>query len=360
MRVAITGASGFIGNRIVEKFHLGKLHNVLPLVRSNPSLSVPSRFKLPWAICDCRSIDSLSLAIGGCEAVVHAAFGSPQVSRAIYLAAEKVGVRRLIVLSSASVYNQNPLIGTTEESPLPYKSNTPYNISKIASDKVFRRLRVRGKTEIVFLMPSVVYGPRSRWISNLADQIVNHNAYLINHGQGICNSVYVDNLVEAIRLALEAPKADGESFFISDFETITWEDFYRPVLCALGKNLEHVIYTEPQVFTTSIKEVFLSKVHAMAETSTAQLVKPRVPPAAMAMYKQVLHWLKSAPHANSENWLLDCKAMPEVALDMNFLQQCTYKLPNAKAERILGYRPLFSFQEGMKRSVDWLRFAGYI
>jgi nucleoside-diphosphate-sugar epimerase len=49
----------------------------------------------------------------------------------------------------------------------------------------------------------------------------------------------------------------------------------------------------------------------------------------------------------------------EVAEDMNLLQQCEYKLPNSKAEKLLEYTPPVSFAEGMRKSVQWLRFAGY-
>jgi nucleoside-diphosphate-sugar epimerase len=41
------------------------------------------------------------------------------------------------------------------------------------------------------------------------------------------------------------------------------------------------------------------------------------------------------------------------------LQSCRVRLPIAKAERLLGFDPPVSFAEGCRRSVEWLRDAGY-
>ena len=44
---------------------------------------------------------------------------------------------------------------------------------------------------------------------------------------------------------------------------------------------------------------------------------------------------------------------------MSLLQSCRYKLPYAKAERLLGYAPRVSFVDGMWRTIGWMEFAGY-
>jgi nucleoside-diphosphate-sugar epimerase len=46
-------------------------------------------------------------------------------------------------------------------------------------------------------------------------------------------------------------------------------------------------------------------------------------------------------------------------LERTLLQTCAWKLPSDKAKRMLGYSPQVSFTEGCRRSVEWLRFAGY-
>jgi len=44
---------------------------------------------------------------------------------------------------------------------------------------------------------------------------------------------------------------------------------------------------------------------------------------------------------------------------MTMLQQCRWQLDWSKAATAIGYEPIVSAAEGMRRSIAWLRFAGY-
>ena len=362
MKVAVTGASGFIGNRVVEEFLLRGTHDVVPVVHGFSSLTLPGRFGMAWQVADHFSVEALTRAFAGCECVVHAAFGSPltRMSQAVYRAADQAGVRRLVVLSSASVYNQNVIPGTTEATPLPTQHATAYNAAKIVADNAVRALRARGKTEVVFLMPSVVFGPRSQWVGGLADQLVQGTAYLIHEGRGVCNTVYIDNLVEAARLAMSAPEVDGEAFFVSDAETVTWAEFYAPVLEALGATSDDVhTVRDPVLPGESRRERLRNRLQDLIETRPVQRIKPHIPRGLMTAYKAFVVQPLAGRRPAPDLWTPPAGRRPMVALDMGHLQLNTYKLPNDKAARLLGYVPPVSFAEGMRRSVGWLRFAGY-
>jgi 2-alkyl-3-oxoalkanoate reductase len=362
MKVAVTGASGFVGNRVVEELLLGGRHDVVPVVHSYSSLALPGRFAIEWQVADHFDADGLTRAFAGCECVVHAAFGSPLkgMNQAVYQAADRAGVRRLVVLSSASIYNQNVAPGTTEASPLPQTLATSYNAAKIAGDDAIRALRAKGRTEIVFLMPSVVFGPRSQWVAGFAEQLLQGTAYIINDGQGICNTVYIDNLVEAIRLAMTAPDVDGESFFISDRETVTWAEFYGPMLRAFGATFEDLhLLRDPVLPTESTRERLRLRVQGVIETKALQRVKPHIPRGLMATYKALVVRPLTARRAAPNVWQPAGEKRPNMVRDLGLLQLCAYKLPNEKAAKLLSYAPPVAFAEGMRRSVEWLRFAGY-
>ncbi len=361
MRVAITGASGFVGNRLVEKFYLEKLHDVTAVVRGTWGLAMPARFDLDWKVCDHFDVKELSRAFEGCEAVVHAAIGAPykEMAKAVYSAANKAGVRRVVILSSASIYNQNPVPGITESSPLPEKPMFRYNSDKIAADRAVRRLRARGQTEVVFLMPGIVYGPRSRWIANLATEVIEGTAYLIRGGNGVCNAVYIDNLVEAVRLSLTAPKVDREAFFISDAETVTWRDFYRPIVSELGLEVEELpVIDDVPVPHVPITDRLRERVLITTESRRVQKLKPIVPSFLKKVYKLVIPTRPSGRVLTNPWEPLEPRKI-EVSLEISALQQCNYKLPNTKAEQLLKFVPPVQFDEGMRRSIAWLEFAGF-
>ena len=83
---------------------------------------------------------------------------------------------------------------------------------KVRAEWKLRKLRQQGNVELVILRPGIVFGPRSQWTAGFADDLLKNEAYLVDGGHGICNSIYVDNLVHAIHLALTADsKIDGEA-----------------------------------------------------------------------------------------------------------------------------------------------------
>ncbi len=357
MKVAVIGASGFVGTRLVEHFVLGRDTEVVPVVRSFSSLAVLSRFDLPWKVCDMMNPDSLAAAFAGCEAVVHAALGDPgqivKMAGSVYAAAEKAGVRRLVVLSSAAVHGLNPPPGTDEQTPIHDRQSMDYNNAKVRAEQVLRKSREQGKVELVLLRPSIVYGPRSRFFPSVVEKLIAGTAFLINEGQGICNGIYVDNLIEAIRRALVCDKADGEAFLVGDAETVTWRDIHACLADALGIGMESVHQVTAPIFQKSFKQ----HVENFVATPFAQSLLPGIPGHVKRLTKVVLGALKPGPQPNA--WMLPAPLVAEIDEEMTALQQCVWKYSNEKAAKVLGFQPPVSFDEGMLRTLGWMEFAGY-
>lgn len=357
MKVAIIGASGFVGTRMVEKWLLEKTHEVVPVVRSYSSLAVLARFELPWQVCDVMDSAALARALEGCDAVVHSAIGDPgqivRMAESIYRAAEAAHVRRLVVLSSASVHGQAPPEGTDETSLLHEHHTMAYNNAKVRAEKILRNLSASGSVEVVMLRPSVVYGPRSRWIADTAKQLLDGSACLINGGGAICNGIYVDNLIQAVELALETPKVAGEVFLVGDAESITWHTFYQQIADALGISMETVRSIAPPTFQRLLKE----RVGDWTALPFTQKILPLIPSKLKRLTKLVLaNW--NEPPVETV-WQLPAETRCATTEELTLLQQCTWKLPLQKAEASLGYKPKVSASEGMRRSLAWLKFAGF-
>lgn len=349
MRVAVLGASGFIGSRIVEKFHLGGGMEVRPIVRNVARLAGAARFALDGRVADGFDRAALAAAFSGYEAAVHAIAGDRRTilstAEATYRAAQDAGLKRLVYLSSASVHGQEPAPGTDERSPLDRRQPIAYNRAKIDAEALLMRLRAFGSVELVILRPGIVYGPRSSWTGGLADEVLNGQACLVDGGIGICNALYVDNLVHAIELALNAPGVDGEAFLLGEEETVTWRGFYRPVVEALGFEIDRI----PSV-------AYRPEPNWRIQTRQALQALPEPLRRGMRAASRTMRNSVSPP---SSPWQRPAERGPTVTLEKAMLHRCHVKLPWTKARDRLGYRPIVSFAEGCRRSIAWLAFAGY-
>ena len=355
--IAILGASGFVGSRLVEVMHLDQLATLRPIVRSYSSLARLSRFDLDWRIADACDQKALADAFSGCDMVVNLIAADPSVivasAKASYLAAQAAGVKRMVYMSSASVHGQAPALGTDEASLLHTNHPLAYNNAKVLAERALLRLRERLSVELSILRPGIVFGPRSRWVSDIASQLLANTAYLINSGEGICNSIYVDNLIHAIRLALTVPAADRNVFLVGDRERVTWLQFYGEIASGLGVDLQRVHRLDAPQFEHGAIE----QLERLRTSGSVQALLPMVPSALKRAVKGAISAATAPPQRSP--WVLPSTAGPQVTEEFAVLHQCSVQLPWSKAASILDYQPTVSFAEGMARSLDWLAFAGY-
>ncbi len=359
-KLAIVGANGFIGSRAVEFFHLGDLFEVRPIVRSYGSLVRVARFDLDCRIADATDREALKNAFKDARFVFHAALGDARAMidsvDAVYSAAEEAGVERIVYLSSIAVHGAVPNVGASEADVIGNKQRFVYAKAKVAAEKKLLQRRERGCVEVVILRPGIVYGPRSwLWTAGIANNLLAGNAYLANNGNGICNAVYVDNLLEMARLSLILNKSDKQVFLAVDDETITWLEYYECIARALNINPMSIYRlgeaeTKKNMHPTG-KEVF----DHMRALPIVQRILPLLSGELKTTIKKLVFGKGSK--LTIANSTVDCKLVPST--EMVALQCCSYKFPHKKAEEVLGYKSLVSFSEGMGRAIAWLKFAGY-
>lgn len=357
-RIAIIGASGFVGLRTTEILSARTDLDVVPIVRAASSLAVLARQRLDWRIADFLGEAPLAAALHGCTVCVHAAIGDAgqivRMAEVAYRACANAGVQRLVWLSSASVHGQNCAAGTDETSPLHDHHPLVYNNAKVRAEHRLTRLAKDRRVEVVVLRPGVVFGPRSRWITNTITDLRVGRAAWIDAGAGICNSIYVDNLVEAIRLASTVPAAAGETFLVGDAETVTWREFLVPIARHLGRDEAAFHPIRPPVIVAERD----SRLAAFTLTPAYARLVRLVPGRAKRLINAVAGSWRRPPAAPSAWTLRAAQPAPRLTAELALLQQCHWRLPHAKAKRILGYHPPVPFNEALRRSLLWLEFAG--
>jgi nucleoside-diphosphate-sugar epimerase len=350
MKVAVIGASGFVGGHVL-RFLRAAGHQTRAVVRNPRALHADPDRRLADA-CD---VYALRDALDGCECVVHAALGPPHVILGslapIYAAAEAVGARRLIYISTGSVHGQCPPPDTDERSPLTVRQPFPYNTAKIRAERKLRRLRARGTVELVMLRPTIVYGPGSRWIFEFADGLCNGTAYVVDGARGICNSIYVDNLGHAIGLALATPEIDGEVFLVNDEDVVTWRDLYRPIAHAFGVDIDRVPSFSAPDLSLTFAQRYVDPIRSSELTHRVSALAPRPLKNAIKRAYRLARRLAGSP-AGAVGPADERR--PTVTREMAALHSCRWRLPHTKARRVLGYVAPISFDDGIERSVEWL------
>jgi nucleoside-diphosphate-sugar epimerase len=364
---AVLGANGFIGYRLTEYLLLNDVAVPRPVVRSYRSMARVSRFNLDTRLSDALDIATLVRALVGCEVAFHCVVGDRKTIldsiTSTYAACRQAGVRRLIYLSSAVVHGHNPSPGTDESSPLIRNQPFEYNVSKVlAESKLHSMMRDRA-VECVILRPYIVYGPRAPyWSASLANDILARRAYLIEGGNGICNTIFIDNLVEAMILCATHPAASGKTFLIKDAERVTWRQLYAAVADAVGMDLSSI----GLVSAAAAGELMVVPLSERVHNSVRAMAKSRPLRAAKELVRKVPGTISLARslRAGLQPWKTGAavRRQPLIkafALDREIvsLQLCQYELPSRQLEEVVGYRPLVSFREGSQRTAEWLRFA---
>lgn len=341
-RIAVLGANGFIGNRAVEMLHQSGQAEVAPIVRRAPAAALPRRFDLEVQVADGRDRPALTAAFRGCDSVIVALAGDPAtitgVIDPIFHAARDASVRRLIYLSSASVHGQAPAEGTDERSPLSARQPLAYNNAKAAAERRLAALARSGALETVILRPGIVFGPRSQWVGGWADEVLSGEAYLVEGARGLCNAIYVDNLVHAIVLAIRAEGVNGRAYLLGEPGPVTWRDLYRPICKALGVEIG------------ALPDHPFSAARPEPRQRFGVLRKAVPKPLLVGLRAAIRQGRPARPSGPAE---------PAVSLERALLHTARHAPSWARARAELGYEPLVSFEEGLRRSIAWLKFAGY-
>ena len=235
-RIAVFGASGFLGATLVERARSWPDFDLRPIIHGSGSAARLARHGVPLHTADLLAPNSIDRALAGCTHVVNCSRGPAEVMTKgltnLLEASRRAGVQRFVHISSVAVYEGAQ--GTIDETASPRPSPGTYGALKLAQDEMVARAAARGLSSIV-LCPPNISGPHSAFLLEIVRAMWRRELALVDDGRMPCALVDVENLVHAIRLAVLAGDADARRIFVTDGEPISW----RTLAEALGPLADH-------------------------------------------------------------------------------------------------------------------------
>jgi nucleoside-diphosphate-sugar epimerase len=350
--VLVTGATGFIGGRLAERLVLQEGVHVRALVRDLNHASWLGRFPVEMVKGDIMNTESVRQACAGCDIVFHCAHSASgdfdrdrQVNvggvENVLRAGLATSVDRIVHISTMSVMGPVLPRGVNETwSCKPIGDS--YADTKLEGELLALRYASEFQIPVVVVRPPIVYGPCGRaWTIGPINSIKQDRQVLINGGHGVCNTLYVENLVDALLLCAKVNGVEGEVFLVTDDQVVTWRGFLGSYADWLGVRLPSMSAWAAHAEATLM---------TLSERMSRSLIER-------------IFW-EEEPHIRQGGVSLVRLALfgGKMRLTHNYVDMVTRQglFDITKAKEVLGYRPRVSFQEGMALTRLWLSGQGFL
>lgn len=229
-KIAIFGASGFVGSSLVERIYFNEDYDFTAFIHSLGNATRIARFPIKTSSVDLLNYGKLEKALEGHDVIVNCARGSSSAMvkglANMIRAAKKHRIKKFIHLGSISIYGYDPSHEAENEQAHPEPGNSSYGVLKLKQDKMIFDLHEDGIPTVILCAPNIS-GPYSAFINGVFQKIRAREILLVDEGANPVNLIHVDNLVEAILAAIQSENGWGERYFINIDESLNWKRFYE-------------------------------------------------------------------------------------------------------------------------------------
>ena len=326
MTILITGASGFVGGALALRL-ADQGAQVRALVRTPAKAAfLQGHPGLEIVQGDFTDAPRLREIARGCETVYHigaALSGNLETqqrgnilgTQVVAEAAAAAGVKRMLYMSTLGVYGYgaNLPAEVSEEQPLT-PAPDPYSLTKAQAEDALRQAATSSGLSYTIIRPGAIYGPRSKGWTSRAMQIARRRPMLfVGSGQGSLPLIFIGDLLELCQVAAAHPAAEAQAF--------------------------NAVMDPPPTIRQCLEQ------HARLVGGRRWVGLPLAPAVGLARLL--------AAFASQDSLL---RSVPDILAGMRIYTRYS----TAKARRLLGWQATTSLEEGVQKSIPWLKEVGLL
>jgi nucleoside-diphosphate-sugar epimerase len=322
-KILITGATGFLGSHLVERNReAGRRVRILALPGDPKAAEFEAR-DIQVVYGDIRDFRAVEKAVAGVQVVFHLAavvtdwapktlFSQVNVDgmRHICQAALQHRVERFVEVSTNDIFGLREGVVINEDVAFSYWKE-PYADTKIEATKIAWEYYQKG-LPVTMVYPCWVYGPGDQTFVPEIIKALRDRSLIFWRKGALVWPAYIKNVIDLLMVISENPAAVGQGFLVHDGVSDTFENFSAKIASSVGAPIasRHIPYGAAYVASWCMELVW-------------KLLRK-----------------KSRP-------LLTTYSVKNLGSRLQFSID--------KAERILGWRPSVSYEEGFKRTMEWFK-----
>lgn len=326
MKVALTGATGYTGGRLLRAL-LGRGDEVRALARPASISHGLQGSGAKIVEGDLRDAGAVARFVEGVDAVVHVAAvyrtaGHPDSyyrdinvggTELLLDRAARAGVGRFVHTSTVGVHGHVETPPADETSP--FQPGDIYQASKAEADSLALSYHRDRGLPVTVVRPGAIYGPWERRLLKLFRAIARGRYAIVGSGEAFYHPVYVDDLLQGFLLALTRDEALGEAFIIAGPRYVSQRELAERI----------AVHTGGRILPFRVPAWPLKAAAVVVEAVCVPFgIEPPI------HRRRVEFWTKSRAFSIE------------------------------KAKRLLGYAPQVDLDEGVARAVASYREAGWL